>query len=104
VSEFWNDAHTVASGLRVPKAFADDLILSVIYESRGTALSISDEEILRTMKLVASKEGLLLCPEGAATVAAAAILLHDGSLSPDETILTFNTATGYKYIELLRKI
>jgi threonine synthase len=104
VSEFWNDAQTVASGLRVPKAFADDLILSVLYESLGNAVSVNDDEILKTMKLVASLEGMLLCPEGAATVSAVETLLLNGYIKPEETVLAFNTGSGYKYIELLRKI
>jgi threonine synthase len=104
VSEFWNDAQTVASGLRVPKAFADDLILSVLYESLGNAVSVNDDEILKTMKLVASLEGMLLCPEGATTVSAVETLLLNGYIKPEETVLAFNTGSGYKYIELLRKI
>jgi len=103
-SEFWNNAATIASGLRVPKAFADELILSALYESYGTAVSVSDSDLLSDMKLVAANEGILLCPEGAATVSAARLLLKKGFLSPDERIVLFNTGSGYKYVEILKNI
>ena len=102
--EFWNGARTVASGLRVPKPFADDLILSVLAESRGTAEAVADEEILSEMRRTARLEGILLCPEGAAAVAAAARLRTGGFIRPSETVVVFNTGSGYKYVELLREL
>ena len=100
-SEFWANATTVASGLRVPKAFGDALIMQSIYRSGGTAVSIDDREMIRIMREVASTEGILLCPEGAACVAAVTTLLQNKFLSPSETIVVFNTASGYKYREVL---
>lgn len=103
-AEFWHNAQTLASGLQVPKAFADDLILSVIYDSNGTAVSVSDDDILQTIKFVASAEGIVLCPEGAATAAAVKNLLRDGFIKQEETLLLLNTGSGYKYVEVLRRI
>ncbi|MFI5252331.1 MAG: threonine synthase [Bacteroidota bacterium] len=102
ISEFWNNAQTTASGLRVPKAFADDLILDILYESHGTAIAVSDEEILHSMKRVGNIEGLLLCPEGAATAAGAEKLKKSGFLSHNDSVLLFNTGSPYKYIEVLK--
>jgi threonine synthase len=100
VSRFWENAKTIASGLRVPKAFADHLILKVLYESKGVAVAIDDEEIIPDMRMIARMEGLFLCPEGAATVSAARRLLQDGTVTAKERVLLLNTATGYKYTEL----
>ncbi len=99
-SVFWENATTVASGLRVPKAFADHLILSALYESGGRAVAVPDNELLADMTLVASLEGLLLCPEAAAGISALRHLVARGAVHPDDTVLLFNTATGYKYMEL----
>ncbi|MGA2622221.1 MAG: threonine synthase [Bacteroidota bacterium] len=103
-SEFWNNSATLASGLRVPKAFADELILSAVYESGGTAVSVNDDELLADMKLVARQEGLLLCPEGAATVSAVRHLLKKGFIQENETVVAFNTGSGYKYVEVLERL
>lgn len=102
-STLWENATTIASGLRVPKAFADALILDAIYESNGSAVSVSDAEILRTMHEVARLEGILLCPEGAATAAALEKLLSRGFLTPTDRIVLFNTAAGNKYSHLIRE-
>jgi threonine synthase len=102
-SEFWNNAQTSASGLRVPKAFADTLILNALYESGGTAVSVDDDEILSDMRHVAAIEGVFLCPEGAAAVSAAKRLRKEGFIDPADNVLIFNTGTGYKYIELFLK-
>lgn len=99
-SEFWNDARTSASGLRVPKAFADTLILNALYESNGTAIEVSDEELLNDMNHVASREGIFLCPEGAAAVAAVRKLIVQRFIHPDDRVVLFNTGSGYKYVEL----
>ena len=100
-AEPWENAHTVAGGIRVPGAIADYLILRALRESGGGAVAVSDQEMLDHMKVVASLEGVLVCPEGAATVAGTRKLLADGSLSPDETILLINTGSGLKYLDLL---
>jgi threonine synthase len=99
-TEFWADARTVASGLRVPKAFADTLILQAIRESNGTALAVTDEELLADMHLVAREEGIFLCPEGAATVSALRHLRKQGIVQSQDSVVLFNTGTGYKYTEL----
>lgn len=100
-AEFWDNAETVASGLRVPKAFADQLIMKSLYESHGTAIAIPDREMITTMKDIATGEGILLCPEGAACVAALRHLRENGELSPTDTVVVFNTGSGYKYREIL---
>jgi threonine synthase len=103
-AEFWQNAATLASGLRVPKAFADKSILQILTDSGGTALAVEDEEILRMIREFAALEGLLLSPEGAATAVAAERLLHEGWLSPAETTVIFNTGSGYKYREVMQKL
>ena len=102
-SQFWNDAETIASGLRVPKAFADSLILKAIYESGGCAVAVDDEDILTTIPLVAKLEGLLLSPEGAASVAALELLRDRGFVTSESFVLLFNTGSGLKYSEVLRR-
>jgi threonine synthase len=100
-AEPWEDPETLASGMRVPSAIGDYLVLRALRESGGGAVAVSDQEILRYMRSIATLEGVLACPEGAATAAGAARLLEDGTLSPDETILLLNTASGLKYMDLL---
>ena len=97
--EFWANAQTIASGLRVPKSFADHLILQDIYESQGTAIAVSDESILEAQKELAGAEGIFPAPEGAATLAALKELLKQGWAHPDERIVLFNTGSGLKYID-----
>lgn len=96
----WADARTVASGLRVPQAVADFLILRVLRESGGTALSVSDEEMLDEIPRVGRSEGLFFCPEGGAGVAAVRRLTEQGWLHPSDEVLIFNTASGLKYQDL----
>lgn len=98
-SEFWQDAHTVASGLRVPKALGDFLVLRAIRESNGTAISVSDEELMDAALLLAAKEGIFAAPEGGACVAAAKRLLETGFLKPEDRVVIFNTGSGLKYLE-----
>jgi threonine synthase len=98
-SEFWRGAHTVASGLRVPKALGDFLILRAIRDSGGTAVSISDEEMIDAGLLLARCEGIFPAPEGGACVAAAKRLLTSGFLKPEEAIVICNTGSGLKYLE-----
>jgi threonine synthase len=97
--DFWTNAQTLASGLRVPKSFADHLILHDIYESQGTAVAVSDEAILEAQKQLASREGLFAAPEGAATLAALKELIKQGWVQPEENIVLFNTGSGLKYLD-----
>ena len=97
----WESPATIAAGIRVPKAIGDFLILQVLRESGGTAIAVSDEEILEALELLAHQEGLMACPEGAATVAAARRLRAKGLIEADECVVAFNTGTGLKYPEAL---
>ena len=96
--EFWQGAHTVASGLRVPKSFADRIILHDLYASKGTAVAVSDDELLHAQRLLAVREGIFAAPEGAATVAALIRLKEQGWVQSEERIVLFNTGTGLKYL------
>ncbi|MFH0992067.1 MAG: threonine synthase [bacterium] len=101
-SQFWEGASTCASGLRVPKAFADHLILDAVYSSGGCAISVSDEELVAAVYEVSQKEGLFICPEGGAAFAALKYLLNDKVISAFDTVLVFNTASGLKYPEIIK--
>jgi threonine synthase len=103
-AEPWENAQTMAGGLRVPSAIGDYLMLDVLRESDGGGIAVSDEEMLDAMAQVAQTEGVLVCPEGAATVAGLAKLLKDGHLRGSERIVLFNTGSGLKYPEQLREI
>ena len=100
-AEPWQDAHTIAPGIRVPGGIGDYLILNAIRESGGGALTVSDDEIRDYMGRVARSEGMFICPEGAATAAALEKLLSDGRLDPDERILLLNTGSGLKNLDLV---
>ncbi len=96
-AEFWPDARTVAAGIRVPAAVGDFLILRAVRESRGSALSVSDAEILDAQRQVAGECGTLLCPEGAATFAGWQHALELGLVGAGDRVVLFNCATGLKY-------
>jgi threonine synthase len=96
-AEPWEDAATVAAGIRVPAAVGDFLILRAVRESGGAALAVSDETILTSRQTVAEGTGTLLCPEGAATFAAWQKALDQGLLSEGDRVVLFNCATGLKY-------
>ena len=98
-SVFFENAHTVASGLRVPKALGDFLVLQAVRESGGTAISISDEEMLDAGVFLAEREGIFAAPEGGACVAAVRQLLKTGFLKSSERIVIYNTGSGLKYLE-----
>ena len=102
-AEPWQNAQTVASGLRVPQAVADFLMLQAIRESRGTALSVSDAEMLAEIPRVGKAEGIFFCPEGAACVAALRRLIENRWIKPDDEVLIFNTASGLKYLDVLER-
>ena len=93
----WPDAHTFAAGIRVPQAVGDFLILRAVRESDGFAIAVDDAAIARAWREVAAEEGLLLCPEGAATYAAYKEAVADGRVRPGERAVLFNCATGLKY-------
>ncbi len=96
-AERWENAHTVAAGIRVPQAVGDFLILRAVRESNGFATAVDDEAIEAARDEVAREEGLLLCPEGAATFAAYRKELASGRIAPGERAVLFNCATGLKY-------
>jgi threonine synthase len=94
------DAHTIASGLRVPKAIGDFLILEILRESNGGAIAVDDEQMIRVAREVGSKEGLFVCPEGAACFAALKSLRSKGKIASGERVVIFNTGSGIKYLDL----
>jgi threonine synthase len=96
-AERWEDAHTIAAGIRVPKAVGDFLILRAVRESGGRAMAVGDPAILKAVEDCAKKDGLLLCPEGGATLAAYRQALIDGLVDEDDDVVLFNCATGLKY-------
>jgi threonine synthase len=96
-AERWEDAHTVAAGIRVPQAIGDFLVLQAVRESGGYAVAVSDDEIVWAVEEVARVEGLLLCPETAATYAAYVQALADGRIGRDARVVLFNCASGLKY-------
>jgi len=98
-STFWENAHTVAAGLRVPKPLGDALSLAAVRASGGTATAVSDEELLDASIELATATGIFPAPEGGACVAALKKLLSNGFLKPDERIVLYNTGTGLKYLE-----
>jgi threonine synthase len=98
-SEFFEHAETVASGLRVPKALGDFLVLDAVRQSGGTAIAVSDDEMLQAGVELATDEGIFAAPEGGACVAALRKLLANGFLKPEERIAIYNTGSGLKYLE-----
>jgi threonine synthase len=100
---FWDNAATIASGLRVPKALGDFLILAGVRSTGGTAIAATDEEILAAGMELASLEGIFAAPEGAATVVAARKLAASGWIKGEDRVVLFNTGCGYKYSEAWEK-
>jgi threonine synthase len=93
----WEDAHTIAAGIRVPQAIGDFLILRAVRDSGGFAIAVDDAAIAAGLDEVARDEGFLMCPEGAATYAAYKQSLADGRVKPSDQVVLFNCATGLKY-------
>jgi threonine synthase len=93
------DAHTIAAGLRVPKAIGDFLMLYILRQSNGGAVAVDDEEMMQTARDVGSKEGLFICPEGAACFAALKSLRSAGKIVSGDRVIIFNTGSGVKYVE-----
>ncbi len=98
-STFWEDAHTLAFGITVPKALGDFLVLDAIYNTDGCAVAVEDEEILAAEEMLAAREGAFVCPEGAANLSAALKLREQGWIQPDEKVVLLNTGSGLKYPE-----
>jgi threonine synthase len=103
-AEEWQNPETLASGLRVPSAVGDFLMLRALRESRGAALAVEDRAMLAGMREIAEAEGIVTAPEGGATLAALKRLVSDGSLSGGENIVLFLTGSGYKYLEVLQRM
>jgi threonine synthase len=99
-AEEFENAATVASGLRVPKAIGDFLILDAIRESGGTAIAVTDEELIEGARELARSEGIFASPEGGACVPAVRQLVARGDVKPDERVVLFNTGSGIKYLDL----
>jgi threonine synthase len=101
-AEPFANAHTVASGLRVPAAVGDFLILDAIRESAGTAIAVSESRLDEWLRLASSLEGIPICPEAAACVGALQTLIARGWIKRDEQVVIFNTGAAQKYVEALR--
>ena len=100
-SELWADARTIAGGLRVPKAVGDFLVLRAVRESGGTALAVTDAEMVASMRELGSREGISAAPEGGASLQALKRLVADGRVGADETVVLFNTGGALKYLDVL---
>ena len=101
-AEPWENAFTVADGLRVPRAVADFLILRAVRESGGTAIAVRDIDMVRDMVEIGRLEGISAAPEGGAALTAIRRLVADGSIKPHETVVLFNTGGALKYLDVLR--
>jgi len=100
-AEMWANAATKAAGLRVPKAYGDYLILDILRKSRGTAVAVTDLEIMDALHQWARVEGIFAAPEGAAALAANRKLRENGFFDSQDTVVLFNTGTGLKYLDAL---
>ncbi|MFY9609026.1 MAG: threonine synthase [Blastocatellia bacterium] len=98
------DAHTVAAGLRVPKAVGDFIMLDILRKSGGTAVSVTDDELIGAVKEIGSAEGIFAAPEGAACLPALRKLLDRGEVDNGERVVLFNTGTGVKYLEAFQEL
>ena len=101
-SVFWENARTIAFGLTVPKALGDFLVLEAVYNTEGCAVAVEDDEILKAQQMLASREGVFVCPEGAATLSAAIKLSLSSWIRRDEKVVLLNTGTGLKYPETVK--
>jgi threonine synthase len=100
-AEPWKDARTVASGIRVPSAVGDFMILDAVRESGGLAIAVPDDSIGAWMRLAVESEGISVCPETAACVGALEMLSERGAIGPDERVVIFNTGAAQKYPEAI---
>jgi threonine synthase len=101
VAEMWPQAQTIAAGLRVPKAYADYIILDILRQSGGTAVAVSDAEIMDALRHWARVEGVFAAPEGAASLACYRKLMGQGFLKPEDQVVLFNTGSGLKYLDVI---
>jgi threonine synthase len=99
-ADTWENAKTIADGLRVPAAVGDFLILRALRESNGTAVAVPDEEIMKAANLIGRTQGIFPAPEGAATLVGFERLRQQGWIKSDETVVLFNTGSGHKYSHL----
>jgi threonine synthase len=97
------DAHTIASGLRVPKAIGDFLILNILRQSNGGTVAVDDEEMIRVGREVGSSEGMFICPEGATCFAALKLLRRVGKIVAGQRVVIFNTGSGIKYLDCYKR-
>ena len=97
-------AQTKASGLRVPKAIGDFIMLDILRKSGGGAVAVRDDEMITSVREVGAAEGLFVAPEGAATYAALKHLLAAKAIRPDESVVLFNTGAGVKYLECFDRL
>jgi threonine synthase len=100
-SEMWQGAKTLADGLRVPKAVGDFLVLRAVRESGGTALAVSDADMVAGMRELGGREGISAAPEGGAALQALKVLLREGLARPTDTVVVFNTGGALKYLDVL---
>ena len=99
-AEMWENASTVADGLRVPAAVGDFLILQALRESNGTAIAVTDEEMMNSANLIGRTQGIFASPEGGATLAAFQQLREKSWIGENEKVVLFNTGSGHKYEHL----
>jgi threonine synthase len=97
----WPNATTIAAGLRVPKPYGDYLILDILKKSGGTAVAVTDPELLDATRHWAKGEGIFAAPEGAASLVAYRKLRASGFFKPDDTVVLFNTGSGLKYLDVM---
>ena len=102
-SQAWANAQTISAGLRVPKAYADFIILDILRKSSGTAVAVTDDETMHAFEIWAREEGVFAAPEGAASLAAYSKLCANGFLRAEDRVVLFNTGSGYKYIDVIAK-
>jgi len=98
----WENAHTIADGLRVPRAIGDFLVLRAVRESGGTALAVRDADMVTGMKDLGRYEGISAAPEGGAALHALRVLVKEGHVKPHETVVVFNTGGALKYLDVLQ--
>jgi threonine synthase len=100
-AEPWHNASTLAAGLRVPSAVGDALMLRALRDSEGTAVAVSEEDIISGVQLLGQSEGIFACPEGGAAVAGLRHLIEQGWVDREERVVLFNTGSGLKYLDAL---
>jgi threonine synthase len=100
-AEAWQNASTIADGLRVPRAIGDFLVLRAVRESEGAAVAVEDTDMVESMREMGALEGISAAPEGGAALHALKVLVGQGRVHPDETVIVFNTGGALKYLDVL---